>query len=191
MRTEDPRDPREISDEISPDEPAVIDEDLVEDEPHQDDGLDLARAIARATAGSSPARKATRKKRPQQQRRTTDDRDPQLLDETVRRLVGEHGWELDLRVHGAMARWPEIVGADIAAHTGAESFADGKLTVRTDSTAWATQLKLMVPALLVRLNEELGQGTVTVLEVFGPHAPSWKKGARKVRGGRGPRDTYG
>jgi predicted nucleic acid-binding Zn ribbon protein len=121
----------------------------------------------------------------------TDDRDPQLLDSVVARLVGDHGWELSLRVHGAMARWPEIVGEDIAAHTVAESFVDGRLTVRADSTAWATQLKLLVPTLLTRLNEELGQGSVTLLEVLGPQAPSWARGGRRVRGGRGPRDTYG
>jgi predicted nucleic acid-binding Zn ribbon protein len=42
-----------------------------------------------------------------------------------------------------------------------------------------------------RLNEELGDGTVTVVEVLGPNAPSWKHGRRSARDGRGPRDTYG
>ena len=42
--------------------------------------------------------------------------------------------------------------------------------------AWATQLKLLMPTVLRRLNEDLGSGTVTVLEVVGPHGPSWKKG---------------
>jgi predicted nucleic acid-binding Zn ribbon protein len=42
-----------------------------------------------------------------------------------------------------------------------------------------------------RLNEELGHGTVTVIDVQGPHLPTWKKGPRSVRDGRGPRDTYG
>ena len=48
--------------------------------------------------------------------------------------------------------------------------------MRTDSTAWATQLKLLTPTVLRRLNEDLGDGTVTILEVLGPHGPSWKKG---------------
>ena len=63
--------------------------------------------------------------------------------------------------------------------------------VRTDSTAWATQMKLLAPTVVRRLNEELGDGTVTVIEVLGPHGPSWKRGLRSVRDGRGPRDTYG
>ena len=42
-----------------------------------------------------------------------------------------------------------------------------------------------------RLNAELGDGTVTVVEVLGPTAPSWKHGRLGTRDGRGPRDTYG
>ena len=68
---------------------------------------------------------------------------------------------------------------------------DGRLVVRTDSTAWATQLRLLAPTIVRRLNEELGHGTVTVIDVQGPHLPTWKKGPRSVRDGRGPRDTYG
>ena len=79
----------------------------------------------------------------------------------------------------------------MAGHCTPESFADGRLVVRTDSTAWATQLRLLAPSLVRRLNEELGHGTVTVIEVLGPHLPTWRKGPRSVRDGRGPRDTYG
>ena len=67
----------------------------------------------------------------------------------------------------------------------------GRLLVRTDSTAWATQMKLLAPTVVRRLNEELGDGTVAVIDVEGPTAPSWKRGRRSIRGARGPRDTYG
>ena len=120
-----------------------------------------------------------------------DDRDPQLLGAMVDKLVGDQGWELELRVRGVFARWPELVGDEVAAHSTPETFTDGKLVVRTDSTAWATQLKLLTPTVLRRLNEDLGHGTVIVLEVVGPHGPSWKKGRLSSRDGRGPRDTYG
>jgi predicted nucleic acid-binding Zn ribbon protein len=166
------------------------------DPAHRDDGLDLARALTRATAGSTPKarRRPRRRDRPVPGRVSgshPDERDPQLLDTTLGRLVDDHGWELDLRVHGVFGRWPELVGAEVAAHCTPESFADGKLLVRTDSTAWATQLKLLAPTVVRRLNEELGHGTVALIEVVGPHLPSWKKGPRSVRDGRGPRDTYG
>ncbi|HYF74723.1 MAG TPA: DciA family protein [Nocardioides sp.] len=162
----------------------------------RDDGLDLARALTRATAKSTPAarRKVRRKDTPGRGRVTgahPDDRDPQLLDTTLSRLVDDHGWELDLRVHGVFGRWAELVGAEIALHCTPESFTEGRLVVRTDSTAWATQLRLLAPTVVRRLNEELGHGTVALIEVLGPHGPSWKKGPRSVRDGRGPRDTYG
>lgn len=164
--------------------------------PHRDDGLDLARAQTRATAGSTPAARRRPRRTPKQQGSQVsgahpDDRDPQLLGAMVDKLVGEQGWELELRVRGVFARWPELVGDEVAAHSTPESFNDGRLVVRTDSTAWATQLKLLTTVVLRRLNEDLGAGTVTVLEVVGPHGPSWKKGRLSSRDGRGPRDTYG
>ncbi|MCL8026723.1 DciA family protein [Nocardioides sp. BSK12Z-3] len=165
-----------------------------EEEPHDDAGLDLARRIARATAaGGLPPDKRSRRRRPRgdaPRKARGDDRDPQLLEGSLSRLVADHGWALDLRVHGVFARWPDLVGEEIAGHCTPESFTEGRLLVRTDSTAWATQLKLLAPRVLARLNEELGPGTVTFLDVQGPHAPSWTKGPRRVKG-RGPRDTYG
>jgi predicted nucleic acid-binding Zn ribbon protein len=65
------------------------------------------------------------------------------------------------------------------------------LTVRTDSTAWASQVRLLAPNLVAKLNEQLGDGTVARVKVLGPDAPTWKKGRLSVRDGRGPRDTYG
>jgi len=124
-----------------------------------------------------------------------DERDPQTLDVTLGRLVADHGWEVDLRVQGIFGRWAELVGEDVARHCHPESFAQaqsgGSLIVRTDSTAWATQMRLLSPTVVRRLNQELGHGTVAMIEVRGPQAPSWKKGQRSVRDGRGPRDTYG
>ena len=119
-----------------------------------------------------------------------DDRDPQTLDAALGRFVGEQGWETELRVHGVFARWSSLVGNDVAEHAHPESFADGRLVVRTDSTAWATQMKLLAGDLVRRLNEVLGDGTVTIIDVVGPRAPSWKRGRLRVKG-RGPRDTYG
>lgn len=166
-------------------------------ETHHDDGLDLARSLTRATARSTPARRTKQRKKDQLPARGRvsgahpDDRDPQLLDASVSRLIDDRGWALDLRVQGVFGRWEELVGVEVAQHCTPESFEDGKLIVRTDSTAWATQLKLLAPTVVRRLNVELGHGTVTLLEVLGPHLPSWKKGPRSVRDGRGPRDTYG
>ncbi len=72
-------------------------------------------------------------------------------------------------------------------HVTPESFADGRLVVRTDSTAWATQMKLLAGNLVHRLNQELGDGTVEVIDVLGPHTPRWTSGALPGQGSRTPR----
>ncbi|TIC89341.1 DUF721 domain-containing protein [Nocardioides sp. GY 10113] len=120
-----------------------------------------------------------------------DGRDPKALGAELDRIIGDRGWSLDLQVRGVFARWAEIVGPEIGAHSTPETLVDGVLKVRTDSTAWATQLTLLAATVVRRLNEELGDGTVGVVEVIGPNAPSWKHGRRSARGSRGPRDTYG
>jgi predicted nucleic acid-binding Zn ribbon protein len=182
---------------VSSDETGDGAEELPEPTPeHDPDGLDLARALTRSASKSTgPARRTRRTgDRPQRGRVTgahPDDRDPQLLDATLGRLVADHGWALDLRVQGVFGRWAELVGDEVAQHCTPETFDEGRLVVRTDSTAWATQLRLLAPTVVRRLNEELGHGTVAVIEVLGPHLPTWKKGPRSVRDGRGPRDTYG
>ena len=171
--------------------------------PHDETGLELARSLARSIAGaaaraprskpraSSPGRRNRPRGKAASSGAHPDDRDPQLLDTTLGRLVQDHGWALDLKVHGVFGRWPEIVGGELAQHCTPVSYAEGRLVVRTESTAWATQLRMLAPTLVRRLNEELGHGSVTVIEVEGPNVPSWKKGRLGTRDGRGPRDTYG
>ncbi len=172
------------------------------DEGHHDDGLDLARAMARATAGTTPAaRRAGRSRTPRRPRgdavtgggygASGDDRDPQLVGGSLSRLVSQHGWELELRIRSVFARWSELVGEEVGAHSTPESLVEGRLVVRAHSTAWATQLRLLAPRVVARLEDELGRGTVTGVEVLGPQAPGWTRGRLSTRDSRGPRDTYG
>jgi predicted nucleic acid-binding Zn ribbon protein len=89
-------------------------------------------------------------------------------------------------------RWAEIVGPDLAAHTKPDTLADGELTVTADSTAWATQLRLLAAQLVRRLNAELGDGSVRRVKVRGPASGAPRRpGEWRVRGSRGPRDTFG
>ncbi|NKX55452.1 DUF721 domain-containing protein [Arthrobacter mobilis] len=117
-------------------------------------------------------------------------RDPQGLGSVFNRLVRDRGWNSPVAVGSVISRWDELVGPDIAAHCRPESFQDTTVQVRCDSTAWATQLRLLSSALLARFDEALGPGVVTKIQVLAPAAPNWRKGPRTA-GGRGPRDTYG
>lgn len=168
-----------------------------EQEQHEDTGLDLARQVARGLAGRTgeqrrrPGRDLPARRSGEQRSGSgPDDRDPLPLDDSVTRLVAHQGWESELRVHGVFSRWEAIVGREVGQHVRPESLDDGRLLCRTDSTAWATQMRLLAPDVVRRLNQVLGDGTVTVIDVQGPRPPSWKRGRLRVKG-RGPRDTYG
>jgi predicted nucleic acid-binding Zn ribbon protein len=117
--------------------------------------------------------------------------DPTPLSSAISGLLDAEGWALSAATGSVFGRWAEIVGADLAGHTSPERLSDGELTVVADSTAWATQVRLLAAQLVLRLNRELGDGTVLRVTVRGPAAPGRKPGQWRVRGGRGPRDTYG
>lgn len=155
--------------------------------------LGRARAAARAR-GAVPGRPVPRRSGRDggavSGPRVGDGRDPVLLGDTVARLAAERGWDEPLSIGGVIGRWSEVAGPDIAAHCTPETFEDGLLVVRADSTAWATHLQLYAPKLLARLEEEVGPGVVREVKVLGPAGPRWAKGKRSVPG-RGPRDTYG
>jgi predicted nucleic acid-binding Zn ribbon protein len=58
-----------------------------------------------------------------------------------------------LDLASATDRWPDVVGPQVAAVTRAEAVtADGILWVRVISSAWASELSLMAPGILARLN---------------------------------------
>lgn len=154
--------------------------------------LARAREAARAK-GLRPGSRPTRKRRvPGQQRDDSagSGRDPSLLGDQMDRLLLDRGWNLDVAVGAVMGRWSEIVGPNVAEHCKPVTFSDGVLTVRADSTAWTTQMRLMSSSILGRLETEVGKDAVTELRVQGPSAPSWSRGPRKSTG-PGPRDTYG
>jgi len=116
--------------------------------------------------------------------------DPQPLNAAISGLIDEQGWRLQAKAGAMFGRWDQIVGPELAAHTRPDGFADGELTITADSTAWATQVRLLAAALVRRLNAELGDGSVTRVKVRGP-ATQRRPGQWRTRDSRGPRDTYG
>lgn len=147
-----------------------------------------AAALRRATGGGKPRRAGSGRGSGRSSR--ASDRDPALLADAVDGLLAERGWTAASAAATVQARWPEIVGADLADHVTPESFADGRLVLRAESTAWATQVRLLLPQLRQAIDRAVGTGVVADISVVGPQAPSWSAGPRRVPG-RGPRDTYG
>ncbi|WP_373195361.1 DUF721 family protein [Mycobacterium marinum] len=167
-------------------------------------GMDLvrrtlaeARAAARArgqdpgrgfAAGPAPRRVAGR-------RRSwsvpgPDTRDPQPLGKLTRDLAKKRGWSGHVAEGTVLGQWSQVVGAQIADHATPTALNEGVLSVTAESTAWATQLRIMQSQLLAKIAAAVGNGVVTSLKITGPASPSWRKGPRHIAG-RGPRDTYG
>jgi predicted nucleic acid-binding Zn ribbon protein len=160
-------------------------------------GPELARAVldaARAKRREKPA--PARTGQPQRRRLRgysgpgPDPRDPQLFGAIVNRLVQVRGWQKPAAEARLFGLWATVVGPEIAAHCRPIKLEDGQLTIEAESTAWATQLRLLAGKLLGRIANDLGTGVVKKLNVHGPVSPSWVKGPRRASG-RGPRDTYG
>ena len=156
---------------------------------------DIARAALEAARAASAARpQPTRRRIAGPRRKWTGAGpgadDPQPLGRLVDSLVTEQDWSERTRIGAVFGRWSALVGPEIAAHCAPQSLTEGELLIVAESTAWATQLRLLAPTILGKLRAQVGGDVVTRLRVVGPTAPSWKKGPRTVRG-RGPRDTYG
>lgn len=161
-------------------------------------GVDLARVALRAAKEAARARGDAAQQKRQARRgglrsgARADGRDPMALGSAINRLITERGWEAPAAVGGVMGRWPQIVGEDVANHCVPEKYDEDEhvLIVRCDSTAWATNLRLLAPTLVARLNEDLGHGTVRQIKVLGPSAPTRRYGPLRAPGSSGPGDTY-
>jgi predicted nucleic acid-binding Zn ribbon protein len=116
--------------------------------------------------------------------------DPQPLATAIGKLLSDQGWKEQAAVGSVFSNWEEFVGSDLAAHTRPEGFTEGELVIAADSTAWATQVRLLASMLVRRLNAELGDGTVKRVKVRGPSGPR-QRGGWRVPGSRGHGDTYG
>ena len=157
-------------------------------------GPDLVRqALAEAKAASRAKGNAPRpavRKLSAVRRAAGDARDPMAFGAAIQKLVTERGWEDTTTRADVLANWEKVVGPELAQHCRPESLVDGQLVLVAESTAWATQVRLLTKTILARVREHAGDGVATKVVVKGPAQPDWTKGPRRVQG-RGPRDTYG
>ena len=117
--------------------------------------------------------------------------DPQPLSSVFNEVITNRDWKQGIAEGNLFSEWEKIVGSDVAQHASPLTLLEGKLTIQTTSTAWATQLRLISADLLKTIRDSAPGALVDELVILGPHAPSWKRGLRTIRGSKGPRDTYG
>lgn len=165
-------------------------------DPAVGDALTRARAAARRRGTPAQRRGKSSKARnaPTQPAARSgaapDDRDPQLIGALVDGIAAAHGWEIDLAVGSLAGRWAELAGPEVADHCRPDRFDNGELVLVAESTAWATQLRMLAPTIVARIAAVLGPDLVRRVVVHGPATPTWRRGPWRVAG-RGPRDTYG
>ena len=116
--------------------------------------------------------------------------DPLKLGNVLDQLITTRNWKQGIAEGTLFSEWDEIVGSELASNAQPITLLDGELTIQTRSTAWATQLNIIAPNLLKTISGSAPGALVERLTIIGPQGPTWKKGLRTIRGGKGPRDTY-
>jgi len=117
-------------------------------------------------------------------------REPRGIADVLASVTTEMGWNSPLAQSELMEAWPALVGDELSGHSHPVSIDDGTLTVQCDSTAWATQLRLMRGQVTTTIVQRYPEAGIQSVRFLAPNAPTWKRGPRSVPG-RGPRDTYG
>lgn len=147
------------------------------------DGKSRAHATAKRAGVGSPTRQVSSVP-------FGEGRDPHDLGSVVDALTSKLGWNSPLARSELLSSWQEIVGRETAEHSSPSGIENGVLTVICDSTAWATQLRLMRVQITTQIAGRFPDAGIEAVRFEGPNAPSWKRGPRSIPG-RGPRDTYG
>jgi len=153
--------------------------------------LRFRRVFGEAGARSNDARKRVKnKKEGGKSVPFGEGRDPFGIDAILGSLTTKLGWNSPLAQADLLASWTEVAGEETAEHSTPVGIEDGVLTVHCDSTAWATQLRLMRGSITTEIAKRYPDAGIQSVKFDGPNAPSWKRGLRSIPG-RGPRDTYG
>ena len=89
---------------------------------------------------------------------------PTAVGEALRSYLARSGLATRLAQAQVIPDWPGLVGPQIARVTAPESVTpDGTLFVRVATSAWMTELQLMTPEILARVNAGRGAGRIATI----------------------------
>ncbi|MCI1219719.1 MAG: DUF721 domain-containing protein [Bifidobacterium sp.] len=103
-------------------------------------------------------------------------RDPDRLAGVLSVLADRGGWVPNLKIAQLRNHWDQVVGQAVAQHSQVVGFEDGVLTIRTESTVWATQLTYLMPQLSATIRKRLQGLDIREIRVTGPRADSFGRG---------------
>ncbi|MFJ6452267.1 DciA family protein [Streptomyces hydrogenans] len=142
-------------------------------------GADLARIALHQARAAAKARgqQATRtpRRRPRPNGALPDRRDPAGFAAVLQHLMAERAWDMLAAGGTVLAQWPGIAAAvspTLPAHVQATGYDPhtGRLDLRPDSPAYATQLRLLTPRIIATANEHVGFSALKALRVLPPGA---------------------
>ena len=89
---------------------------------------------------------------------------PMRVGDAIASYVARSGLAARLSQAEVIPEWSKLVGPQIAAVARPERVtADGTLFVRVATSGWMTELQLMTPEIMARLNAGRGEGRVKTL----------------------------
>ncbi|MFJ2745387.1 DciA family protein [Streptomyces sp. NPDC087440] len=142
-------------------------------------GVDLARVALRhareaaKARGEGSIRKTKRPARSMTLQR--DGRKPTGFGAVLRDLVADRAWDVPAAGGSILDQWPAIAAAvspNLPAHVAAVAFhaESGQLDLRPDSSAYATQLRLISSRIVTAANDAVGKQAVRTVRVLAPGA---------------------
>jgi predicted nucleic acid-binding Zn ribbon protein len=104
-----------------------------------------------------------------------DGRQPRRLNESLDRISRSLGAPRADVLAAVFARWPDVVGQAIAAHSRPLSLSRGTLVIAVDEPGWAAQLTYLETDLVRRVEEVAGADAVRRVRVTvrPDRAPAW------------------
>ncbi|MET9954507.1 DciA family protein [Streptomyces sp. NPDC006339] len=141
-------------------------------------GADLAR-IALHQAREAARQRGAQTRAPRRPKRVTlqrDRRDPAGFATVIQSLITERAWDVPASGGSVLDQWPDIAAAvapNLAAHTATVAFDSptGRLSLRPDSPAYGTQLRLLTARIIDAANQRVGRSVVREVRVL-PAGPT-------------------
>jgi predicted nucleic acid-binding Zn ribbon protein len=104
---------------------------------------------------------------------------PVPIAEALERYLARSGLARRIGQARVLEEWAELVGPQVAKVTEPESVtADGQLRVRVATAQWASELQLMTPQIIARLNAGRGQGRITGIFWIAAGTPARRRAGR-------------
>jgi hypothetical protein len=86
---------------------------------------------------------------------------PEIISETLMAALDKAGLGRIAVVGGLSKKWRQVAGKGMAKHSTPSMLKGGTLTLVVDSPVWMNEISLLTPAIIEKINEEMGPDTVT------------------------------